>query len=289
MDEKKWLAETFERQRPRLRGVAYRMLGSLSEAEDAVQEAWLRLSGTDAGGIEELEAWLTTVVARIALNMLRSRKTRSDARLPDPIIDAPEGPSPEHEALLANTVGLALQVVLDTLPPAERVAFVLHDVFGTPFEAIAPLVERSPEAARQLASRARRRVQATQATAESDLEAQRGVVEAFRVAAHDGDLRALLAVLDPEVVLRADAGEQAGAFVELRGAERVARGAAVFSRLGLSRLPALVNGAPGLVCLQDEKPFAVMAFVVRDGRVATIDILRDPARLARLDLDVVRR
>jgi len=289
MDEKKFLAETFERQRPRLRGVAYRMLGSLSEAEDAVQEAWLRLSGTNAEGIEELDAWLTTVVARIALNMLRSRKTRSDARLPDPIIDPPEGPSPEHEALLANTVGLALQVVLDTLPPAERVAFVLHDVFGTPFETIAPLVERSPEAARQLASRARRRVQATQATAASDLEAQRGVVEAFRVAAHDGDFRALLAVLDPEVVLRADAGEQAGAFVELRGAERVARGAAVFSRLGLSRLPALVNGAPGLVCLQDEKPFAVMAFVVRDGRVAAIDILRDPARLARLDLDVVRR
>lgn len=287
MDEKKWLAETFERQRSRLQGVAYRMLGSLSEAEDAVQEAWLRLSRTEPGEIEELGAWLTTVVARIALNMLRARKTR-DTRLPDPIVDAPEGPSPEHEVLLANTVGLALQVVLDTLPPAERVAFVLHDVFGAPFEAIAPIVERSPDAARQLASRARRRVQATQATADTDLEAQRNVVEAFRVAAQDGDLRALLAVLDPDVVLRADAGAHEGAFVELLGAERVARGAAVFSRLALTRRPALVNGAPGLVCLQDDEPFAVMAFVVRGGKVAAIDILRDPARLARLDLDVVK-
>ena len=248
MDERKWLAERFEQQRPRLRAVAYRMLGSLSEAEDAVQEAWLRLSGAAYGEVDDLGAWLTTVVARISLNMLRSRKTRSEAHVPDPIIDRADGTSPEHGALLANTVGLALLVVLETLAPAERVAFVLHDIFGMPFEEIAPIVERTPEAARQLASRARRRVQARSATPDADVEVQRSVVDAFRRGgAQDGDFRRLVAVLDPEVVLRVDGGATGGASMEVRGAEQVARRAQTFSRslTHASRRPALVNGAPG--------------------------------------------
>jgi RNA polymerase sigma-70 factor (ECF subfamily) len=280
-DERKWLAERFEEQRPRLRGVAYRMLGSLSEAEDAVQEAWLRLSGTAYGEVDDLGAWLTTVVARISLNLLRSRKRRSEAALPDPIIDRADGPSPEHGALLANTVGLALLVVLETLAPAERVAFVLHDIFGMPFEEIAPIVERTPDAARQLASRARRRVQARNATPDADVEVQRSLVDAFVAAAQDGDFHRLVAVLDPDVVLRGDMGE--GKSVEVRGAEQVARQAQTFSRLGIGRRPALVNGAPGLVCTLDGKLFSVMAFTVRGGRIAEIDILRDPERLDRLD------
>src|ERR1700677_4444496 len=198
MDERKGLAERFEAQRPRLRAVAYRMLGSLSEAEDAVQEAWLRLSGAAHGEVDDLGAWLTTVVARISLNMLRSRKTRSEAHVPEPIIDRADGRSPEHGVLLANTVGLALLVVLETLEPAERVAFVLHDVFGMPFEEIAPIVERTPDAARQLASRARRRVQARNATPDADVEVQRSLVDAFRAAAEAGDFQRLVAVLDPE-------------------------------------------------------------------------------------------
>src|SRR5882724_1783473 len=206
MDQRKWLAERFEEQRPRLRAVAYRMLGSLSEAEDAVQEAWLRLSGAAYGEVDDLGAWLTTVVARISLNMLRSRKKRSETRVPDPIIDRADGTSPEHGILLANTVGLALLVVLETLAPAERIAFVLHDIFGMPFEEIAPIVERTPEATRQLASRARRRVQARNATPDADVEVQRSVVGAFLVAARDGDFHGLLAVLDPEVVLRGNGG-----------------------------------------------------------------------------------
>ena len=206
MDERKGLAERFEAQRPRLRAVAYRMLGSLSEAEDAVQEAWLRLSGAAYGEVDDLGAWLTTVVARISLNMLRSRKTRSEAHVPEPIIDRADGTSPEHGALLASTVGLALLVVLETLEPAERIAFVLHDVFGMPFEEIAPIVERTPEAARQLASRARRRVQARNASPDADVEVQRSVVDAFRAAAEDGDFQRLVAVLDPEVVLRVGGG-----------------------------------------------------------------------------------
>jgi RNA polymerase sigma-70 factor (ECF subfamily) len=248
MDERKWLAERFEEQRPRLRAVAYRTLGSLSDAEDAVQEAWLRLSGTAYGEVDDLGAWLTTVVARISLNMLRSRKTRSEAYMPDPSIDRAAGTSPEHAALLANTVGLALQVVLETLAPPERVAFVLHEIFGMTFEEIAPIVERTPDAARQLASRARRRVQARKATPDAGVEAQRSVVDAFVAAAQEGDFHRLVAVLDPEVVLRVDAGAQAGRLFEIRGAEKVARGAALsFSRLGLIRLPVLVNGAAGLV------------------------------------------
>jgi RNA polymerase sigma factor (sigma-70 family) len=282
MDEREWLAERFEEQRPRLRAVGYRILGSLSEAEDAVQEAWLRLSGTADGEVDNLSAWLTTVVARISLNMLRSRKTRNETRVPDPIIDRADGTSPEHAALLANAVGLALLVVLETLAPAERVAFVLHDIFDMPFDEIAAIVERSPEAARQLASRARRRVRARNATPDGDKEVQQRVVDAFLAAAHDGDFHRLVAVLDPEVVLRGDAG--AGRLAELRGAEQVARGAQAYSLLGLVRRPVLVNGAPGAVCMLEGKLFSVMAFTVKGGKIVEIDILRAPERLSQLDL-----
>jgi RNA polymerase sigma factor (sigma-70 family) len=288
MNEHGWLAERFEEQRPRLRAVAYRMLGSLAEAEDAVQDAWLRLSGSADAEIDDLGAWLTTVVARISLNMLRSRKMRSETYVPEPIIDRPEGASPEHGAMLADAVGLALHVVLETLGPAERVAFVLHDIFGMPFEEIAPIVERTPDASRQLASRARRRVQERNATPDSDLEVQRSIVDAFVAAARDGDFHGLVAVLDPEVVLRGDAGAVlAAGSIELRGAEKVARSAQNFSQLGLVRVPVLVNGAAGLVCLLDGKLFSVMAFTVRGGKIAEIDVLSDPERLSQLDLTVL--
>ena len=287
MDEREWLAQRFEERRPRLRAVAYRMLGSLSDAEDAVQEAWLRVSGVAYDEIDDLGAWLTTVVARISLNMLRSRKTRSETRVPDPIIDRADGTSPEHAVLLADTVGLALAVVLETLAPAERVAFVLHDIFGMPFEEIAPIVERTPDAARQLASRARRHIQDRKPTPDVNVEVQRSVVATFVAAARDGDFHRLVAVLDPEVVLRVDPGAQAGGSIEIRGAEQVARGALSFSLLGLIRLPVLVNGAAGLVCMLEGKPFSVMAFTVRGGKIAEIDILRDPERLSQLDLTVL--
>src|SRR5215813_14153311 len=269
MDEREWLAEKFEERRPRLRAVAYRMLGSLSEAEDAVQEAWLRLSGTAYGDIDHLGAWLTTVVARISLNMLRSRKKRNETRVPDPIIDRAAGTSPEHEVMLANAVGLALLVVLETLPPAERLAFVLHDIFDMPFVEIASIVNRTPEAARQLASRARRRVRTRNASPDADVEAQRSVVDAFLAAAHDGDFSKLVAVLGSDVVLRGHAA--AGRLIEVRGAEEVARQAQAFTRLGILRRPVLVNGAPGAVCLLDGKPFSVMAFTVIGGKVVAID------------------
>jgi RNA polymerase sigma factor (sigma-70 family) len=282
MDEREWLGERFEEQRPRLRAVAYRMLGSLSEAEDAVQEAWLRLSGTAYGEVDDLGAWLTTVVARISLNMLRSRKMRGETHMPDPIIDRADGTSPEHGALLADGVGLALLVVLEILAPAERVAFVLHDIFGMPFEEIAPIVERTPAAARQLASRARRRLQARNAPPEADMQVQRSLVDAFVAAAQDGDFRRLVAILDPEVLLRADV-----ASIEVRGAEQVARQAQTFSRLGLLRRPVLVNGAAGLFCMLEGKPFAIMAFTVSGGKITEIDIVRDPERLSQLDLTVL--
>ncbi len=285
MDERKWLAERFEEQRPRLRAVAYRMLGSLSEAEDAVQEAWLRLSGAAHGEVDNLGAWLTTVVARISLNLLRARKTRSETHVPEPIIDRADGSSPEHGALLADTVGLALLVVLETLTPAERVAFVLHDIFGMAFEQIAPIVERTPEAARQLASRARRRVQERNATPDADVEAQRSVVDAFLAAARDGDFGRLVAVLDADVILRGDGGAmRSGGSIELRGAEAVARRARGFARAGLLGIPVLVNGAAGRLYLRDGKPFSVMAFTVRGEKITEIDILSDPERLAALDL-----
>src|SRR5262252_4849810 len=218
MDALEQLASRFEEHRSRLKAVAYRMLGSLSDAEDVVQEAWLRLSGTAYEEVDDLGAWLTTVVTRISLNMLRSRKTRNETYMPEPIIDRAAGTSPEHAALLKNTVGLALQVVLETLAPPERVAFVLHDIFDMPFEEIAPIVERTPDAARQLASRARRRVQARKATPDADVEAQRSVVDAFVAAAQEGDFHRLVAVLDPGVILRVDAGAAAGRSIEIRGA-----------------------------------------------------------------------
>ena len=289
MDERDWLAERFEERRGRLRAVAYRMLGSLSEADDAVQETWLRLSRTDADAVENLDAWLTTVVARISLNMLRSRKVRREeplVRLPEPIIDRAEGVDPEHESLLADSVGLAMLVVLETLSPPERVAFVLHDVFGLPFDEIAPIVERSPEAARQLASRARRRVQGENTIPDADLATQRRVVDAFIAAAREGDFQALLEVLDPDVVRRLDLGP-AGGYDELRGAEAVARQAIAFSQMGLLVRPALVNGVAGAVSMRDGEPFSVGAITVRNGRIVELDILADPERLAELDLTIL--
>ena len=289
MDELKRLAERFEEQRPRLRAVAYRMLGSLSEADDAVQDAWLRLSGSAHGQVDDLGAWLTTVVARISLNMLRSRRTRSDTRVPDPIVDPSDGATPEHAVLLADAIGLALLVVLETLAPAERVAFVLHDIFGMPFDEIAAILERTPGTARQLASRARRRARERKATPAADLDVQRSVGDAFVAAARDGDFQRLVAVLAPDVILRGDAGAlHPERSHEIRGAEPVARSAVTFSRLGLLTLPVLVNGAAGLLCMLDGKLFSVMAFTIRGQTIAEIDILSDPERLARLDLPVVR-
>ena len=279
MEERDRLARAFEAERPRLRAVAYRMLGSVSEAEDAVQEAWLRLGGA-GGEVDDLAAWLTTVVARISLNVLRSRKLRSETHAPEPIIDRADGASPEHEALLANSVGLAMLVVLETLAPAERVAFVLHDVFAMSFEEIAPIVERTPDAARQLASRARRRIQSRGASSDTDVSVQRSVVDAFRAAAEAGDFQRLVAVLDPEVVLRVDVAPEG---VEIRGAENVARQAQSFSRQDLVRHVALVNGVAGIVCTQNGKPFSVMSFTIVNGKVAAIDIVSDPERMRRVD------
>ncbi len=291
MDEREWLAERFEERRTRLRAVAYRMLGSLDEADDAVQDAWLRLSRTGTSEVENLDAWLTTVVARISLNMLRSRRARREepigVHIPEPIVDRADGTDPEHEALLADSVGLALLVVLETLSPAERLAFVLHDMFAVPFDDIAPIVDRSPEAARQLASRARRRVQGEHTVPDADLDTQREVVEAFLAASRDGDFEALLEVLDPDVVLRADLGPLAGGSREVRGAADVAGQALFYSRLGLLVQPALINGAAGLVTTRDGEVFSVGGFTIRDRRIVAMDILADPARLARLDLTIL--
>jgi RNA polymerase sigma-70 factor (ECF subfamily) len=290
MDERDWLAERFEEHRGRLRAVAYRMLGSLSEADDAVQEAWLRLSRSDADEIENLRAWLTTVVGRVSLSMLRSRRTRREepadaVHVPEPIIDRADGTDPEHEALLADSVGLALLVVLETLSPPERLAFVLHDIFAVPFEEIAPIVDRSPEAARQLASRARRRVRAENTVPDADLDAQREVVEAFLAAARDGDFDRLVAVLDPDVVLRQDFG--AAGSREVQGAAAVAGQAAAYSQLGLVIKPALINGAVGVVATRDGQPFSVGAFTVRHGRIAEMDWLADAERLREFDLTIL--
>jgi len=289
MDEHQWLAERFEEHRAHLRAVAYRMLGSLSDADDAVQEAWLRLSRAEASEIESLSAWLTTVVARVSLNMLRSRTTRREeplgVRIPDPIVDPADGTDPEHEALLADSVGLALLVVLETLSPPERLAFVLHDMFAVPFDEIAPIVERSPEATRQLASRARRRVQGERTAPDPDLDRQRVVVQAFLAASREGDFDALVAVLDPDVVVRADFG--GGRTQETRGAEAVAGQAQMYARLGLVIHPALVNGAVGAVTTRDGRPFSVGAITVREGKIVEMDFLADPERLAALDLTIL--
>jgi RNA polymerase sigma factor (sigma-70 family) len=300
MDEKEsmaeeFLAEHFETHRTHLRAVAYRMLGSLTEADDAVQEAWLRLSRADSARIESLGAWLTTVVGRVCLDLLRSRASRREEPLggvhvPDPIISRVDGVDPEREALLADAVGLALLVVLDTLAPAERLAFVLHDMFAVPFDEIAPMVGRTPTAARQLASRARRRVQGTPTVPDADVGRQREVVDAFLAASRDGDFDSLVAVLDPDVVLRVDYGAATPlAFREVHGARAVAGQALTFSRLGAQGSvvrPALVNGAVGLVAFRDDRPFSVLGFTVTAGRIAAITILADPERLSRLDLTV---
>src|SRR4051794_30301004 len=267
------------------------MLGSLTEADDAVQEAWLRLSRTGGEEVENLDAWLTTVVARISLNMLRSRSSRREEpigmRMPDPIVDRADGTDPEHEALLGDAVGLALLVVLETLAPAERLAFVLHDVFAVPFDEIAPIVDRSSEATRQLASRARRRVQGERAVPDADLATQREVVEAFLAAAREGDFEALVAVLDPDVVLRADLGPLRGGSREVRGAAAVARQSLTYRRLGLVVRPALVNGAVGAVTLRGGEPFSVAGVTVRGGRIVELDFLADPERLRGLDLTIL--
>jgi len=291
MTGQEWLAQEFEEQRPRLRAVAYRMLGSMSEADDAVQDAWIRVSRADTNEIENLGAWLTTIVARVSLNMLRSRNTRREAPLdvhvPDPIIDPADGTDPEHEALLADSVGLALLIVLETLSPPERLAFVLHDMFGVPFEQIGPIVERSSDAARQLASRARRRVRGAAPVPDADLSAQWEVVEAFLAAARDGDFEGLVAVLDPDVVLRADGGGITGLSRHVRGAETVAGQATMWSRVALTMRRALVNGTPGFVSTRDGQPFSVAAITISGGRIVEIDILADPGRLAKLDLAVL--
>jgi RNA polymerase sigma factor (sigma-70 family) len=296
MEEYQWLAQRFEENRTYLRTVAYRMLGSISEADDALQEAWLHLSRSDTSGMENLKGWLTTIVGRVCLDMLRSRSSRREeplggplsTHLPDPIVSRAEGIDPEHEALLADSVGLALLVVLETLTPAERLAFVLHDMFSLPFEEIAPIVGRSPGATRQLASRARRRVQGAAISPEVDLAHQRKVVDAFLAAARDGEFEALVAVLDPEVVLRSDGGvARPDASLVVHGAREVAEQALIFSGLFPFVRPAVVNGAAGVVVAPHGRPFSVMGFTVRGGKIVEIDVLADPARLEQLELAVL--
>ena len=290
MGEQDAPTEEFERHRATLRAVAYRMLGSLSEADDAVQEAWLRLHRSDSGAVDNLAAWLTTVVARVALDMLRARRVRGEeylgSWLPEPIVRADADVDPEEEALLADSVGLALLVVLDTLSPAERLAFVLHDMFGVPYDEIAPIVERTPEAARQLASRARRRVRGATPSPDPDLARQRAVVNAFLAASRAGDFDALLAVLDPDVVFRIDGGGvPPRARPPLVGAEPVAR--RVLERgSGFAPLarPAIVNGAAGLVVAPGRKPIAVVGFTIEHGLITAIDLIADPRKLERVQL-----
>lgn len=289
MNDADVLAERFEASRTHLRAVGYRMLGSLSEADDAVQEAWLRLSGADTSAVENLEGWLTTVVARVCLDMLRSRKSRQEqpfgVHVPDPIVDHQDGTGPEHQALIADAVGLALLVVLDTLAPAERLAFVLHDLFALSFDEIAPIVDRSPVAARKLASRARRRVRGQATSPDVGIERQRAVVDAFLAAAREGDFDALLALLDPDVVLRADVGAlPSGASREMRGAQAVAAGARTFAHMARLARPALINGAAGFIVAQDGRPVSVAGFTVTGGKIVEIDILADPERLRHIDV-----
>ena len=287
-----WLADRFEEYRAHLRAVAYRMLGSLSEADDAVQEAWLRLSRSNADSIENLGGWLTTVVARVCLNMLRSRGSRReeslDVHVPDPIVSREDRIDPEQEALLADAVGLALHVVLETLTPAERLAFVLHDMFAVSFDEIAAIVGRSPEAARQLASRARRRVQGATSAPDADLARQREVVDAFFAAARRGDFDALVAVLDPDVVARGDGGRLRPALTEVvRGADAVAGRALRFANPAAVLRPALVNGAAGVVVTIGARLFSVMGFTVTNGKIVALDVLADPERLRELELSAL--
>jgi RNA polymerase sigma-70 factor (ECF subfamily) len=288
-----WLAERFEQNRSRLLAVAYRMLGSLAEADDAVQDAWLRLGRADTSEVENLDAWLTTIIVRVCLNSLRSRGTRREepmgAHVPDPVISRADGASPEDEALLAESVGLALQVVLETLAPLERLAFVLHDMFDLPFEAIAPMVGRSPATTRQLASRARRRVRdADVRDPDPDIARQREVVDAFFAAAHGGDLDALVAILDPEAVARTDGGAAyPDASGVLRGARAVAGQTLMIAQPSLPKRPVLVNGAAGVVVTVGTQLLAVMGFTVSRGKIVEIDAIIDPERLSRLHLPVL--
>jgi RNA polymerase sigma-70 factor (ECF subfamily) len=309
VDRTDWPAADFEAHRGHLRSVAYRMLGSLNEADDAVQESWLRLSRADTGDVRDLRAWLTTVVSRVCLDMLRSRATRRedslDVHLPDPVVTRVDDDPAEH-ALLADSVGMALLVVLDTLPPAERLAFVLHDVFAVPFEQIGPILDRSPAAAKQLASRARHRLRtapaqpvatspdggptAASSAGSADLARQWTVVDAFLAASREGDFEGLLAILDPDIVLRADAG--AGPFGPsglIRGAREVIAQAQRFAPLNRFARPVLVNGGPGFLVVRDGEPLALMAVTVQDGKITEMDVLADPARLAALDLTAVIR
>jgi RNA polymerase sigma factor (sigma-70 family) len=286
MTDRDWLAARYEEQRPRLRGVAYRMLGSLTEADDALQEAWLRMSRADAEGVDNLAGWMTTIVARVCLNILRSRRRRPDdslsVHLPDPVVDPPSAMDPEHEVLLADAVGMALMVLLDSLTPAERIAFVLHDTMGVPFDDIAAMIGRSPAAARQLASRARRRVKAQAISPDPDLTEQRKVVDAFSRAVRSGDVEALAEVLAPDVVVNVDWGKVPGRPSRMLGAKSVARGAIAFANsvVGEPRA-ALVNGAAGVVIVDGGRAVAIMAFTVSRGRIAEIDIVRDPDQLIR--------
>jgi RNA polymerase sigma factor (sigma-70 family) len=289
MNDRDWLAQRFEENRPHLRAVAYRMLGSLSEADDAVQESWMRLSRSDTAGIENLGGWLTTVVGRVCLDMLRSRKSRGEesfeTHLPDLIVSREDQIDPEHETLIADSVGLALLVVLETLSPHERLAFVLHDMFAVSFEEIASIVGCSPVAARQMASRARRRVRGAVANPNTDRKQQRKVVDAFLAAVRNGDFAGLVSVLDPDVVLRSD--QIPGGIKEIRGAQEVAGQALMFSRMAKSVHPILVNGTAGIVSwLPNGKPFSVMSFTIKGSRIVEIDVLRDPARLERLNLNI---
>src|SRR5918997_374276 len=290
MEERDLLVDQFETHRTRLRAVAYRMLGSTDEADDAVQEAWFRVSRSGTAGVETLGGWLPTIVSRVSLDMLRSRRSRREAplegpdvRMPDPIVAREDRVDPEQEALLGDSVGLALLVVLESLSPAERLAFVLHDMFGVPFREIGPIGGRSPAAVGQLASRARRRVRGAAAVPAPDLARQRQVVDAFLAASREGDFDALLAVLDDDVVLRADYGT-AGASRLIRGARAVAGGALSFSRFAPFARPALVNGAAGVVTVREGQPLSVMGFTVAQGKIAEIDVLADPERLRQLDL-----
>ncbi len=288
MDQSDRLAERFQALRPRLRAVAYRILGSQSEADDAVQEAWLRLSGSAAAEIQNLEGWLTTAVARICLNVLRARRSRAEqpleAYVPEPLVSTDSALDPEHEALLADAVGVALQVVLQTLQPAERLAYILHDMFAVPFDEIASMVQRSPAATRQLASRARRRLQDAQIAPDPDLSRQRAVVNAFFAAQREGNFEALVAVLDPEVVLR---DHRRSGVTEVHGAQRVAQGAFGFRRMAPFARPALINGSAGVVVFKDHEPFAVLAFTVVNRRAVAIDVFADAALVGRLDLHAV--
>ncbi|MGH9221769.1 MAG: sigma-70 family RNA polymerase sigma factor [Vicinamibacterales bacterium] len=291
MTERDYLAERFEENRAHLRTVAYRMLGSLSDVDDAVQEAWLRLSRVDATGIDNLGGWLTTVIARVCLDMLRSRKSRKEEPMtpeaPEPVAAGSIGNSPENEALLADSVGLALLVVLDRLTPAERLAFVLHDMFAMPFEEIAPIVGRSAEATRQLASRARRRVRGGAEAPESALRRQREIIDAFLAALRRGDLEGLLAVLDPDLVVRSDEAVRPGAPTEIHGAAAWAKGAVAYGHLAKLALPVLVNGAVGVVVAPRQRLVRALRFTIANGKIIEIEVIGDPARLDELDVSII--